>query len=165
MNNPSNYIAAVVDDITDPVGDSPDPMLGVLSETPVPPMDHSPWYRSPTPNESTPLPPSISEEDPSRHVSFQDLLQDENKPRPLPPIGSDVYCRDGSLPHKARRLPPLSYGQYDAISLTSASSSQSQLIARAASTNSLPDPRYSSDPRTAGRRGKKKKEMHSKPVL
>lgn len=86
-----------------------------------------------------------------KKVSFQDLQQEQEeavrpmgRPRPLPPIGSDVMYRNEPLPPHSRRLPPL---QSDALSLYS-SSSHSQLFSRSGSSYSLPlpDPRYSISP-------------------
>jgi hypothetical protein len=135
---------------------------------------HTPLHssRAGTPSFSTPLhssragTPSFSERDVTsettglqyvgmetpfhKKVSFQDLHHQQERPssrlRPLPPIGS-VKCDDDHLPPKARRLPPLS--QTDAFSLYSASS-HSQLFSRPGSTHSLPlpDPRYSTAPRS-----------------
>ena len=128
---------------------------GILNEAPGPlgTIDKTAMVKTPlsgvwTVGERTCSNLSITESSQSlqRHVSFhQDEEDVKHKPRPLPPIGSTVSPHDSHLANVGRRLPPLTHGQLDALSLCSGSS-QSQLYSHLGSTYSLPDPRYSSPP-------------------
>lgn len=138
---------------------------GLLTTAPLPPIQ--------TPFEPIPTPMSNSDSDGAlnsssrmlqKRVAFQHLDQqgssDEqsrpssrSKSRPLPPIGSSI-TREHFSP-RGRHLPPLPFqnigSPLDVVSLYSMSS-YSQLCPHSGSSVSLPllpDPRYSSAPRTS----------------